>query len=95
MAHTLLILGTSGTLDDYLLPEKRSSIGYMDSKGVWRSDATGAVAFGLLWIDRSLLDAVRPFGWRLLYYQRGNAMVQVGRTEDVARQFMENTDERD
>lgn len=67
----------------------------MDSKGVWHANAGGAVAFGILWIDRRMLDAVRPYGWRLLQYQRGNDMVQVGRTEHVARSFMENTDETD
>jgi hypothetical protein len=67
----------------------------MDSKGIFWHNTGERVAFGILWIDRTMLDAVRPFGWRPLQYQRGNDMVAVGRSEDVARQFMENTDEPD
>lgn len=67
----------------------------MDSKGVWHAGPFGPIPFGTIWVNRSMLDAVRPYGWRLLQYQRGNDMVQVGRTEATARQFMENTDEPD
>lgn len=67
----------------------------MDSAGVFWNHQGGRTAFGSLWIDRTLLDVVRPFGWRLLQYQRGNDMVEVGRSEAVARTFMEKTDEPD
>lgn len=75
-------------------PPAPLKMGYMDSMGVFWHPGGGNQAFGCLWIDRSMLDMVRPFGWRLLQYQRGNDMVEVGRSQDVAMKFMENTDER-
>lgn len=96
MAHTDSLNATLGHPDDYLLPELAPpKLGWMDSKGVFWHNEGNRVAFGILWIDRRMLDAVRPYGWRLLQYQRGNDMVQVGRTEHVARSSMENTDETD
>lgn len=76
-------------------PDAPLALGWMDSKGVFWQNSGERVAFGFLWIDRKMLDAVRPFGWRLLQYQRGHDMVKVGRSEATARQFMENTDEPD
>lgn len=76
-------------------PTEPLKLGWMDSKGVFWQNSGERVVFGSLWIHREMLDVVRPFGWRLLKYQRGNDMVEVGRSADVARQFMENTDEHD
>lgn len=81
-----------GILDKIMSPSSPKH-GWMDSSGIFWHPTGGNQAFGSLWIDRSMLDIVRPYGWRLLQYQAGHDMVEVGRSEATARKFMENQDE--
>ena len=77
-----------------LEPELDVKYGFLDQFGIFWDPEGGHVTHGPLWIHRSMLDIVRPYGWRLLQYTRGNDMVQVERSRETAMSFMENRDDQ-
>lgn len=88
-----LIVSAKATSDDHFLPEKPAGWGYMDSRGVFWHGEGGLTIHGFLWLAPVALGVARSHGWRLLFYERGRAMVKVERSQADAARHMETEDD--